>query len=148
MGLTNVDRLQKLYDKLSTVQKSQYLEGLYGEQLGYLWKDWSEELVNEQVQEFKEMYGVSEEFSRAKMSDIKYVWTQMETTPVEPYLTTVHKTMVFLSEHFDGCDNIEEIRDKFLGELNPNYVVDSLIIKLFKNETCMEKDEFEEMLQE
>jgi hypothetical protein len=58
MGWNNVDKLQELFNKLTTEQRLNYFEEIYGEQLGYLWKDWEDEMVEQEIKRFKEDYGV------------------------------------------------------------------------------------------
>lgn len=58
MSWENVDKLNNLFEKLSLEQKYEYFESLFGEQLGYLWRDWDDELVDEEIKRFKEEFGV------------------------------------------------------------------------------------------
>ena len=55
MGYGNVDKLQEQFDKLSLEQKYNYFEEIFGEQLGYLWRDWEDDLVEEELKRIKEM---------------------------------------------------------------------------------------------
>ena len=55
MSWENVDRLNELFEKLTTKQKLDYYEDVFGEQLGELWKDWDDEIVDEDIKRLKKL---------------------------------------------------------------------------------------------
>lgn len=73
------------------------------------------------------------------MKKIKYVKVIITNEVVEPFLISVKKEFVFYGEYFKECDTIEEIRDKFLEELNPENVVKYTKIFTYTNKTNLNK---------
>jgi len=67
MTWENVDKLQEKFEKLTKTQKLDYFEELFGEQLGYLWRDWEDELVEEELKRLDELIELKEEETTIKL---------------------------------------------------------------------------------
>ena len=54
MGYENLDKINNLFEQLTIQQKYNYFEEMFGEQLGDVWKNWEDELVEEEIKELEE----------------------------------------------------------------------------------------------
>lgn len=54
MGWNGVDKLNKEFEKLDIKQRYEYFEDNFGELLGDIWKDWDEDIVEEDIERMKE----------------------------------------------------------------------------------------------
>lgn len=61
MGYENVDKINNLFEELTTEQKYNYFEEMFGEQLGDVWKNWEDELVEEEIKRLEELIKLKEE---------------------------------------------------------------------------------------
>jgi len=68
--------------------------------------------------------------------------------PAEEYLIEVERSFLFKGEHFDDCETIEEIRDKFYHECNPDFVIDFIIVNTYTNVEDYKKDKLYEQIME
>lgn len=55
MSWENADKISEKFDKLTDKQKLEYYEAVCGESLFEIWRDWEDELVKEQLEEFEEI---------------------------------------------------------------------------------------------
>lgn len=81
------------------------------------------------------------------MKKIKYASIETHNDhPVENFLIQVKKVFVFQGNYFDDCETIEEIRDKFENDNNPDNRYNWIIVKTFTTKKNMENDKSEELL--
>lgn len=55
MSWKNVDKLQAEFDKLSVEQRYNYFENRFGELIGDIWKNWEDELVEDEIKYLKSL---------------------------------------------------------------------------------------------
>ena len=55
MGWENVDKLNAEFEKLTIEQRYNYFEERMGELLGDIWRNWDDDIVEEELKHFKSL---------------------------------------------------------------------------------------------
>lgn len=59
MGYENLDKINDLFEQLTIEQKYNYFEEICGEHLGDIWRNWEDELVEEELERLKELIKIN-----------------------------------------------------------------------------------------
>ena len=77
------------------------------------------------------------------MENIEFVKCVITKIPIESFLVDVKKTLVFIGEHFDNCETIEEIRDDILNHLESDEFT-YIEVSTYLSEENLKQDIFHE----
>ena len=77
------------------------------------------------------------------MENIEFVKNVKTKIPIESFLVDVKKTLVFIGEHFDNCETIEEIRDDILNHLESDEFT-YIEVSTYLSEENLKQDIFHE----
>lgn len=77
--------------------------------------------------------------------EVKYVKIRFRKIPVEPFIVECNKEFVMKGEHFDDCETIEEIRDKFYDETQDENI-EWIEVYTYNNKQDLDNDKSYESL--